>query len=285
MSDWSTGTVAGGRAAARGAGADALGSMRAWKWPILGALFAALALIGPAIAPRSPYRSSADILQGPSMAHLLGTDTLGRDVLSRVLAGGQSLTLMSLVAGAAAVLVGGTVGLVAAYRGGWVDSVLMRLVDLLLAMPPILIILVFSTTLTVSRASVVALTALLLSPGAARVIRGVAQVIVNRDFVAAAEAAGERTIPLLWREILPNVRGRLAVELALRTGFAVLLIASLSFLGVGISPPSPDWGLAVSEGRAVITVAPWLSLSAAIPIFILIVLTNNVAGWLERRWA
>jgi peptide/nickel transport system permease protein len=219
------------------------------------------------------------------MAHLLGTDTLGRDVLSRVLAGGQSLTLMSLVAGAAAVLVGGTVGLVAAYRGGWVDSVLMRLVDLLLAMPPILIILVFSTTLTVSRASVVALTALLLSPGAARVIRGVAQVIVNRDFVAAAEAAGERTIPLLWREILPNVRGRLAVELALRTGFAVLLIASLSFLGVGISPPSPDWGLAVSEGRAVITVAPWLSLSAAIPIFILIVLTNNVAGWLERRWA
>jgi peptide/nickel transport system permease protein len=255
------------------------------KVPLASLTFLLLVILGPLLAPGSPLKSSADILVSPSAKHLMGTDTLGRDVLSRVFAGGQLLVLMSLAAGTGAVLIGATVGLISGYRGGPIDSVLMRSVDVLLSLPAMLVILVFAAMLPRNNLVLVMLVALLLSPAAARIIRGLTQQVASLDFVSAAEAAGERTVTLLVREILPNVRGRLAVELALRTAFAMLVISTLNFLGVGISPPAPDWGYMVNEQRVALTIAPWATLFPAFCILCAIVSINLVANWLERRWA
>jgi len=184
---------------------------------------------------------------------------------------------MSVSAGAGAVLIGTIVGLAAGYKAGLFDSVLMRGVDLLLTLPPMLLALLVVALLPRSNIVLIGLVAILLSPGAARVIRGLTQQVASRDFVAAAEAAGEKTFSILVREILPNVRGRLAVEWALRTAYAMLAISSLNFLGVGISPPTPDWGLMVSEERFSLSIAPWATLFPALAIFLTICVTNSLA--------
>lgn len=247
-----------------------------------GAALVLAILLGPLVAPAAP--SGTDLLVGPSLDHLLGTDRFGRDVFARFLAGGQTVAVMAIAAGAIAALGGAAIGMAAGYRRGWLDSALMRTVDVLLAMPPLLIILVFVAALPRSNVLLVVLVGVLLMPGAARVMRGVTQQVAAREFVASVEAAGERPTFIVLREILPNVRARLVLEWALRTSFAVLILASLSFLGVGLSPPSPDWGLAINEGKEVLTLAPWVCLAPAFGIVLLVVAINVVADGLGELW-
>ncbi|MGH7756152.1 MAG: ABC transporter permease subunit, partial [Vulcanimicrobiaceae bacterium] len=183
-----------------------------------------LIAVAPTVAPQDTLSTSAAVLHPPSAAHLLGTDRLGRDVFSRFLAGGRLIEILSISAGLLAAGLGAVVGLTSGYVGGVVDLILMRGVDVLLALPPILLILVVAAVLPRSNVTVVVLVGVLLAPGAARVLRGLAQQYAAREFVAAAEAAGARWYEVLAHEIMPNVRGRLLLEVALRTGFAVVLI-------------------------------------------------------------
>lgn len=239
-------------------------------------------LIAPAFAPQPPLATSASILHPPSVQHLLGTDRLGRDILSRFLSGGRLITVLSLLAGLLATSLGSLIGLTGGYLRGATDILLMRLVDVLLALPAILVILVVAAALPRSNVLLVVLVGILLAPGAARILRGVAQQLAAREFVAAAEAAGGRWYSIIWQELLPNIRGRLLLEVALRTGYSVVLISSLNFLGVGVSPPSPDWGLAVSEGREVMMLAPLTVLVPAVGLAALVSAVNVVADGLGR---
>lgn len=239
-------------------------------------------LVAPAFAPQPPLATSIGILRPPSWQHLLGTDRLGRDILSRFLAGGQLIMVLSLLAGILATSLGALIGLSGGYLRGATDVILMRLVDVLLALPAILVILVVAAALPRSNTMLVALVGVLLAPGAARILRGLAQQLAAREFVAAAEAAGGRWYSILWAEILPNIRGRLLLEVALRTGFAVVLISSLNFLGVGVSPPTPDWGLEISEGRTVMMLAPLVVVVPAVGLAVLVGAVNLVADGLGR---
>ncbi len=248
----------------------------------IGAVILLVILIAPAFAPQPPLATSIDILRPPSLHHLLGTDRLGRDILSRFLAGGQLITVLSLLAGILATSLGALIGLTSGYLSGAADVILMRLVDVLLALPAILVILVVAAALPRSSTMLVVLVGILLAPGAARILRGLAQQLAAREFVAAAEAAGGRWYSILWEEILPNIRGRLLLEVALRTGFAVVLISSLNFLGVGVSPPTPDWGLEISEGRAVMMLAPLVVVVPALGLAVLVGAVNLVADGLGR---
>lgn len=240
-----------------------------------------LILVAPLLAPYSPLTTSAAVLSGPSTHHWLGTDRLGRDVLSRFLAGGQLITILAICAGALAVGLGGFIGLVSGYLGGIVDVTLMRMVDVLLGLPPMLVILVMAAAVPRSNIIPVLLTGILLAPSTARILRGVAQQYAAREFVTAAEAAGLRWPSILLHEILPNVQGRFLLELALRTAYAVVLISSLNFLGVGVSPPTPDWGLEINSGRAVIMLAPWTVLAPAFGLAALVAAINLFADGIE----
>ncbi len=248
----------------------------------IGAVILLVILIAPAFAPQPPLATSIAILRPPSLHHLLGTDRLGRDILSRFLAGGQLIMVLSLLAGILATSLGALIGLTSGYLSGAADVILMRLVDVLLALPAILVILVVAAALPRSSTMLVVLVGILLAPGAARILRGLAQQLAAREFVAAAEAAGGRWYSILWEEILPNIRGRLLLEVALRTGFAVVLISSLNFLGVGVSPPTPDWGLEISEGRAVMMLAPLVVVVPALGLAVLVGAVNLVADGLGR---
>jgi len=242
-----------------------------------------LVLLVPVVAPEAPSGAGLQ-LSAPSAEHLFGTDRFGRDVFDRFLAGGQMVTVMSIAAGAIAAVGGALIGMLAGYRRGPIDAALMRSVDVLLAMPPLLLILVFVAALPRSNAFVVVLVGVLLMPGAARIMRGITQQIAAREYIASAEAAGERAASILVREILPNVRARLVLEWALRTSFAVLVLASLNFLGVGVSPTSSDWGVAINEGKEVITVAPWVCLAPALGIVMLVMAINVIADGLGELW-
>jgi peptide/nickel transport system permease protein len=258
----------------------ALTTSRRWQWILLcaGLTLLALILVAPWLAPVSPTQGSMAILEPPSAAHFFGTDLFGRDIFSRFMAGGQMLALMAIAAGLVATATGAIIGTTAGYLGGWTDIILMRCVDILLSMPPKLLVLVVAVSLPRNNVLLVLLVGFLMMPNAARIVRGLTQSIAALEFVAAAEVAGARFPTVLAFEILPNVLPRLVLEFALRTGFAVLILAGLNFLGVGISPPSPDWGLTINEGRETFMVAPWIGLFPALGIVLLVVSINLVTN-------
>lgn len=243
----------------------------------IGLLILVAIFVAPLFAPQSPLTNTMDVLRAPSPAHVLGTDRYGRDMFSRFLAGGRLIAELSILAGILAAVLGAAIGMVSGYVRGVTDTIMMRTVDVLLALPPILLILVVAASLPKSNAMLVVLVGILLMPGAARILRGLTQQYAAREFVAAAEAAGGRWYGIVVHEILPNVRIRLMLEVALRTGFAVVLISSLNFLGLGVSPPTPDWGLEINEGRDIITLAPWAVLAPAFGLAMLVASVNLIA--------
>jgi peptide/nickel transport system permease protein len=259
---------------------DPFPTSRRWQWILLGTglTLLVLILVAPWLAPVSPTQGSMAVLEPPSAAHFFGTDLFGRDIFSRFMAGGQMLALMAIAAGLVATATGTIIGTTAGYLGGWTDTILMRCVDILLSMPPKLLVLVVAVSLPRNNVLLVLLVGFLMMPNAARIVRGLTQSIAALDFVAAAEVAGARFPTVLAFEILPNVLPRLMLEFALRTGFAVLILAGLNFLGVGISPPSPDWGLTINEGRETFMVAPWIGLFPALGIVLLVVSINVVTN-------
>jgi peptide/nickel transport system permease protein len=240
-------------------------------------VMALLALIGPELAPHSPTAQLGPPFAGPSSTSPLGTDYVGEDVLSRVLAGGRTVIVYGGLATLLAYLSGGVIGLVAGYRRGWVDPVLMRAMDVLLAFPPLLFLLVLATGFGSSAAALIVGIAIVHMPGVARIVRTAALEVSVRGYVEAAVARGDRLATILRREILPNIVGTIVADAGPRFTVSILLVAAVNFLGLGISPPKADWALMISENRGGITINALSVLVPALMIGILTVSLNMLA--------
>lgn len=246
----------------------------------------AIVLLGPLVAPYSPYKIATGIpVSDPSAQHWLGTDTLGRDIFSRFLAGGRTLILLPTTAVLISGVIGVALGLLGGFKGGFFDSLVTRIVDVSFSIPPLLIGMIFVAGLGSSPLVLVTIVVLLFVPRILRVVRGATQVVVGQDFVQAARARGESTAAILWREILPNISGTVLSELAIRLNYAILWIATFNFLGLGVQPPTPDWGLMVSENRAIIAQLPTGSLVPALAIAVLAIGVNLCADQLASHLA
>lgn len=244
-----------------------------------------LAILGPWAAPHSPTEFVGRPFAGPSSTAWFGTDVLGRDVLSRFLHGGRSVIGMSVSSTLLGVSAGTLVGLIAAYSGGVLDSLVMRTSDVLLAFPQIVLVLLLVAGAGSSWWIVVLAVALTVMPRTARVMRGAALEITEREFIRAAEAIGESRRRILLGQLLPNITGPLMVELGLRLTYAVALVAGLSFLGLGLQPPQPDWGLMINENRIAIVTQPWAVLLPVAAIGLLTVGTNLTTDGIARAYA
>jgi peptide/nickel transport system permease protein len=224
--------------------------------PLL-ALILLLVIVGPHVAPDDPTRVSIDTAAGGSAAHPLGTDLLGRDILSRVLAGGPTVIVLPLIAVAIALTLGTVLGVACGYLGGVFDLAVTRLLDVELAIPSILLAMLFITGFGRGETSVVGAVALIEVPRFARLIRSATRSVRSRLYVLAARARGEPLRWILGGEILPNILPTLLVEAGLGLSTAVLAIASLSFLGLGVQQPTPNWAVMVSENRSLLFTHPF----------------------------
>lgn len=244
-----------------------------------------IALLAPLFTSYDPIANDAGhALLGASWSHWAGTDQYGRDVLARVLYGGRYALGVSVAATLLTVALGTVIGCAAALRGGWFDDVLGRVLDAILSIPSVLALLVVVTALGTGPAVIVLAVAIVYVPQVVRVVRGAALAVVPADYVTAARARGESTWSILRREILPNITDVVCVEFAMRASWVVLLISSLSFLGFGADPPTPDWGLMVAENRTAITVVPMASLAPIIALATLVVGLNLAADGLSKAW-
>lgn len=218
----------------------------------------------------------------PSADAWLGTDSLGRDVVSRFLAGGLSVLVLSGVSTALGIGLGVAVGLMAAYSRGKLDDLLMRTMDVFLSLPQIVFALVLAATVGPALWLLVLAVALTTMPRAARVTRGAAVEVVERDFVRAAEAIGVPRKRILFSEVLPNITSPLIVETSLRMTFNVAVVAGLSFLGFGLQPPAADWGLMINENRNGLTIQPWPVVMPVVAIALLTIGTSLVGDGISR---
>jgi peptide/nickel transport system permease protein len=250
----------------------------------VGALMLAVIAFGRFFAPYSSTEIGTGIAtQGPSADHYFGTDHLGRDVFSRFLAGGDTIVLVPLAAVGLAFVAGGGLGMLGGYlRGRW-DAVITRTFDLLLTLPPLLLVLVLIAGLGTSSIVLIVTVALVFIPRMGRVVRGATQAVVTSDYVAAAQARGERTGAILVREVLPNVAAPSIADFALRITYGVIFVATLNFLGLGAQPPQPDWGLMVADSRAYLAAQPWAALAPALGIAALSISFNLIADALTRH--
>jgi peptide/nickel transport system permease protein len=242
------------------------------------------AIFWPLFVPHDPINDQnlGATLHGPSGTYWFGTDDLGRDVFSRVLAGASSVLTIAPAATALGLLGGITIGLVSGYYRGIIDDALMRVVDALLAFPLLIIGVLVLTVLGSSETNVILVIAIVFTPLIARTIRSAVLVERDREYVAAARLLGARGPFIMVREILPNITGPIVVEATVRLGYAIFTVASLAFLGLGIQRPSPDWGLTISLERAFLQIAPWVVLFPALALATLVVALNFVADGLKE---
>ena len=233
------------------------------------------ALFAPLITPFDPNKPDIMIsLEGPSATHWLGTDDLGRDVLSRIIFGARVSLLVGLVSVGAALVVGATIGMLSGYLGGWLDTVLMRAMDSILSFPALVLALAIAAALgTGLKAPMIAI-AVVYVPTFARVTRGQVLTVRELEFVVAARTVGVGKSRIMRRHILPNILAPLIIQTSLSVAFAILAEASLSFLGLGVKPPTPSWGRMVSEGRQYLQDAPWIVFGPGFAIFIMVMGLN-----------
>jgi peptide/nickel transport system permease protein len=252
-----------------------------------------IAIIGPLIVPyEANQQILADVRQPPSSTHWFGTDHLSRDVFSRILLGTRSIFLLAGTGTVISVILGTSLGLLSGYRGGWFDELLMRFFDTLLALPPLLLALLILGTVRASfseeitavgkGAGVLFVLIVVYTPIVARVVRSVVLDVKTKGFIEAARVGGESRARILFREILPSVLPALAVEAALRFSYAIFLSASLGFLGIGVQPPNPDWGLMVNEARQNFFQVPWALYFPAAAISLLVISVNLFADGLKQ---
>ncbi len=245
--------------------------------------FILLAILGPTIAP---YEFD-EIIRGaareaPSPDYPFGTDRLGRDIFSRVLWGAREIIVIPGVATLISVLLGTILGLTLGYYGGWLDELISRALDSLLAIPALVLALVMLGTIGPSNIGIILVIVLLYVPIVTRVIRSATLNLRGAGYIEAARLRGESTLYILFREILPGVLPALTVEAALRFSYAIFLTASLGFLGLGVQPPSPDWGRMVAEARANFSRTPWELWFPSAAIAILVIGINLMADGLRR---
>ena len=256
-----------------------------------GAILIALvltAVFAPYLAPQSP--TEGDITQklippfwmeGGEAGHPLGTDRFGRDVLSRVIYGSRISLIVSLLAIGLSGTFGTALGLISGYRGGLTDSLLMRCADIGLSLPTILIAVVLVAVSEPSFQNVVLVISLLLWPRFARQIRGETLAVKEQDFVALAVVAGRSSTWIISRHIFPNVVPTLLVISTLQVGYVILLEGTLSFLGVGVPPPNPAWGLMIAEGRGFLATAWWITLFPGLAMLLTVLAVNLMGDWLR----
>ena len=257
-----------------------------------------VAVGAPLLTPYTPLEQDWKAPnQGPSSTHILGTDELGRDLWSRLIYGAR-LVLVTLPlsehiwlpGGTAlwgvfvALVVGTTLGLVGGYYGGWLDEIIMRLLDAMMAVPIILLYLIIMSALGASAVNVVIAITIVGTPGIARLVRSLSLDIRTREYIRAAETRGENPWYIMFIEILPNARGPIIVDAMLRVGYAIFAMGTLGFLGLGLPPPSPDWGSMVAKGREFILAgSPWAALWPSVAIASLVVGLNLLADGLREE--
>jgi peptide/nickel transport system permease protein len=247
------------------------------------ALFMLTAIFGPWIAPYGYSEQLAeDRAQPPSAKHWLGTDQFGRDILSRIVVGSRDVFAVAGSGSLIGVLMGLNVGLFSGYYGGLLDEVIMRLLDVVVSLPPLMLAMVTLGTIGPSRLNVILVVGVLYIPLVARVVRSVVLDVKTQAFVEAAMLRGETSLYILFQEVLPNILPTLAVEASMRFTYAIFMVASLGFLGLGVQPPSADWGLMVGEAREWFRRAPWMLLFPAGAIALLVVGLSFLSDGLRR---
>jgi peptide/nickel transport system permease protein len=239
---------------------------------ILAAIFASL------IAPYDPYAQSLDdVLQQPNSKHLLGTDSLGRDTLSRIIFGARIALLVGVGTVIIAASFGTVIGLIAGYFGGWIFTIIMRFTDGIMAIPPLLLALVVAALLGTGVKGVMIAVSFALLPGYIRLVCGQVLSVKENEYVMAARSVGVSKISIMFRHILPNCLSPLIVQMTMMMGLAILIEASLSFLGLGIKPPSAAWGSMVYDGYKYLVMLPVLSIAPGLAIM-LVVFAFNMIG-------
>jgi len=249
-------------------------------------LYALVACLAPLVTAHGPYAQDLrQALRGPGKDHWLGTDELGRDVFSRVIYGARISPAIAVAAVAFALVAGTAIGCISGYfQGGLLEWVINGFIDLMLSFPPILLAIAMMAVVGAGAVNLALAIGLVSVPAFARLARGMTLVMVEKEFVEAARAVGQRPYKILVRHILPNIAAPLIVEASLRTGASVLMAAGLSFLGVGPPPPAPEWGSMLSSSRAYLAVAPYLSLAPGLAITLLVIGFNWVGeGVVESR--
>jgi peptide/nickel transport system permease protein len=252
---------------------------------LLWVLIMGLMVVAPQLlAPIPPEQMSpAENLQGPSLTHPLGTDEFGRSILSRVVYGGQTSLLIALSAVGLAMLFGVPLGTLAGFHGGWIDTLIMRVQDALLAFPAILFAILLIATFGPSPLNLVLTIAVVYIPRFARLQRGSVLMVKSRLYVEAARACGVPPLGILWRTILPNTISPLIIQSTLSLAIAVLIEAGLSYMGLGIQPPDSTWGVMLKTSQTYLRMAPHYVLVPGIFLFLTVLSTNLLGDWLRDR--
>lgn len=246
------------------------------RWPVAFGFVAILALVvtaafAPLLAPYDPdLQALGNVLSQPTLQHLLGTDSLGRDTLSRLIYGARITLMVGVVAVGIGAAVGAVLGLAAGFLGGWAHTVIMRFIDALMAVPPLLFALLMAALLGTGVQNVMIAVGLSLMPTYARLVCGQALSVREDEYVLAARAMGANSLWIMWWHVLPNCLSPLMVQATMMMGVAILIEASLSFLGVGIVPPTAAWGAMVSDGYRYLTTHPVLSFAPGLAVMVVV---------------
>ncbi|MDR3488212.1 MAG: ABC transporter permease [Bradyrhizobium sp.] len=253
---------------------------------LLIAAWVAAAILAPVLPLLSPTESDVTAMADPtpSAAHWLGTDILGRDILSRLIFGARTVLAVAPLSVAVAMVVGITLGMVAGYYGGWIDTLVSRVSDIVLAFPVLVIYVILIANVGPSAVNIVIATTIASAPGIGRITRGLVLGLKEQDYVAAAKLRDESTLFIMLVELLPNCRGMLIVDACLRIGYTIITIGILGFLGLGLPPPNPDWGGMVKESVTVLNVWPLMSLAPSIAIVSLVLGFNLLADGMREAW-
>jgi len=245
------------------------------------ALLALVAIFGPALAPYHPDADDFGILQTPSLEHPMGTDSFGRDLLSRLIIGTRVSFSVGFLAAVVALSIGGTLGMMAGYYGRWVDSVISRAVDLLWAFPVIILAVALVAIFGAGFRNVVIAIAVAYVDDFARIVRGETLSLREQDFTMAAKALGARDDEVMVRHIVPNLIAPLTVQLSFAVGLGILTESTLTFLGLGVNPATPTWGLAINEGRDFVRQAWWISVFPGLAIVVTVMALNLLGDGLR----
>ena len=246
-----------------------------------------IALVGPSLRPFAYDDMVGMPWQSPAGENWLGTDRMGRDMFTRIAVGARLMLVLPTLAVLLGVIIGSGVGLATGYYGGLVDDAIMRIMDILMAFPMLMLYLLIISAVGPSQVNVILAIAVGMIPGIARLVRGLTLDMRTREFVLAAQMRGESSLYIMFSEILPNIGGPILVDACIRIAFAMFATGSLGYLGLGVPPPYPDWGTMISEGRSWILTVPWAPVPPIIAISTLVISFNLIAdglrqaGWVE----
>jgi peptide/nickel transport system permease protein len=243
-----------------------------------------VAIAAPVLSPYGPLEQDVSAAnQGPSARHFLGTDDIGRDLWARLAFGARLILVLAPVSVVCTMIVGTTLGLMAGYFGGIIDELVMRILDAMIAFPAVLLYLIIIAAVGPSAINVAIAIIITGSPGVARMVRSLAMDIATREYIAAARLRGESALHIMFVEILPNASGPIIIDGMLRLGYAIFAIGTLGFLGLGLPPPTPDWGSMVARGRRYIWINPWPVIWPSLAITSLVIGLNLLADSLSEQ--